>query len=256
MKWTSSFHRSQARCAVALVLLCAGSVSFSAVPQKPSHYVQDNAGVIDDRIETKLNGYLAELEQKTSAQVLVLTVVQTDGVPIADFALQVAQAWQLGQKGKDNGLLMVFGMAERKYRFEVGYGLEGLLPDSRVGTIGRSVIVPSFRNREYTKGIFQGALVVANIIAKDAGVTISGMPKIKAARKKRSPFSPILSLLGLVFFVYMLIRHPRLLLFMFLFGGSGRGGWGGGGGFGGGGFGSFGGGGGGGFGGGGASGSW
>ena len=132
----------------------------------------------------------------------------------------------------------------------------GLLPDGLVGTIGRNVIVPSFRNRDYGQGIFQGALIVANIIAKDAGVTITGMPKMDSARKKRSPFSSVFSILGLLFVVYMLIRHPRLLLFMFLFGGSGGGGWRGGGGFGGGGFGSFGGGGGGGFGGGGASGSW
>ena len=110
MKWTSS-------CAVIIVLWVAGQPCFSALLPKPTHYVQDGAGVIDDRLEIKLNGYLAELEQKTTAQVLVLTVSSTDGIPITSYALQISEAWQLGQKGKDNGLLMVFAIADRQLPF-------------------------------------------------------------------------------------------------------------------------------------------
>jgi uncharacterized protein len=224
----------------------------------------DLAGVVDDGVEMKINGYLQELEQKTTAQVVVFTVDSLDEVPLEDFSLQVAEKWGLGRGGKDNGLLIVFTMKERKYRFEVGYGLEGILPDSRVGSIGREYIVPYFRKGDYSNGVAAAALVAANVIAQDSGVEITGMPRLRrtdggatrAERGRGGIGGTILTILFVLGFIYMLIRHPRLLLVMLLFSGMGRrGGWSSGGGFGGGG-GGFGGGGGGGFGGGGASGGW
>lgn len=230
----------------------------ASIPNRPLEYVVDLAGVVDDRVEQKLNGYLKELEQKTTAQVLVLTVATTDGVPIEDFSLQIAEQWKLGQKDKDNGLLLTFAISDKRYRFEVGYGLEGLLPDSLVGTIGREAIVPNFKKGDYTTGVAASAITVAEVIAKDAGVKIEGMPAVnytRSARKNGGPGSIIVSVLFIIFFFYMLVRHPRMLFMFILFSAMGGRGGGRGGGFGGGG-GSFGGGMGGGFGGGGASGGW
>jgi uncharacterized protein len=240
-------------------------LSFAAIPEPPStppNYVVDLAGIINDNLEAKLNAYLRELEKKTTAQVVVLTIKSLDGEDIAGFSLRIAEKWKLGQKGKDNGLLITVALQDRKYRFETGYGLEGILPDSLVGSIGRQYIVPYFKRGDYSTGIFNATLAAVRIISDSEGVEITGMPEIKVrqeAKGKRvkgiGPFDAIIIFAVFAVFIFLFIKHPRLLLLLMLSSSMGgrRGGWSGGGGFDGGG---FGGGGGGGFGGGGASGEW
>jgi uncharacterized protein len=246
---------------VLLILLVASPALALQVPERPAGYVVDLAGIVQDGVEMKLNGYLKELEQKTTAQVVVLTLASLEGGSLEDVSLMVAERWALGQRGKDNGLLILVALKERRYRFEVGYGLEGVLPDSLVGSIGREFIVPNFRKGDYQTGIAAAALASAGEIARQSGVEITGMPKVRYGpgrypkRGKPTVLGFILSILFFIGVVYMFIKHPRLMLLMLLMSGMGgrRGHWGGGGGFGGAG---FGGGGGGGFGGGGASGGW
>jgi len=235
------------------------------VPEQPGNYVVDLAGIIDAVIEAKLNQYLRELEQKTTAQMAILTITSLEGQPIEEYSVTIAHdKWKLGQKGKDNGVLLVVALKDRKYRIEVGYGLEGVLPDSLVGSIGRNYIVPYFKKGDYSNGIYTATLAIAKGIADDAGVKISGMPFVKKTdqvkRKDKSSgfFGKIGSLIFFLIVVILFIRNPRLFFIFFLLSGMGgrRGAWGGSsGGFGGSGFGGFSGGGGG-FGGGGASGSW
>lgn len=254
---------------LALIFLAAHAVSAEVtVPDKPYNHVVDLAGIIDDNIEAGLNRYLLELEQKTTAQMIVLTIASLEGQSIEDLSIDIAHdRWKLGQKGRDNGLLLLVSLQDRKYRFETGYGLEGVLPDSLTGSIGREYLVPYFQKGDYSNGIAAAALVTINTIADDAGVEISGMPKIRArspyadsrtSGKKPTLLGSIFTILFFIVLIYLFIKHPRLLLLLLamnMMGGGRRNGWGGGGGFGGGG-GSFGGGGGGGFGGGGSSGGW
>jgi uncharacterized protein len=249
---------------ISLVFLCI-SVSQAVVPQiprTPSHHVVDLAGIMDDTVEQRLNGYLQELEQKTTAQFVVLTLTSLEGESIEDFTLTTAHdTWKLGQKGKDNGALLVVALKDKKYRFETGYGLEGTLPDSLVGSIGREYLVPYFKKGDYSTGIFGASLAVISEIASNEGVAITGMPKLQRrypAREQRDG-GMLRTLLSILFFIgaiILFIKYPRFFLLLLLFSsmGGGRRGWSGGGGFGGGG-GGFGGGGGG-FGGGGASGGW
>jgi uncharacterized protein len=199
----------------ALVLLlsicfCLTALVSSAevvIPDKPLNHVVDLAGIINDNVEANLNKYLLELEQKTTAQMVVLTINSLEGESLEDLSIKIAhEKWKLGQKDKDTGILLLISLQDRKYRFEIGYGLEGILPDSLVGSIGRDYLVPYFRKGDYSTGIFAATLAVISEI----------------------------------------IKHPRLLLFFLMFsmmGGGRRGGWGGSGGFGGGGGGGFGGGG-------------
>jgi uncharacterized protein len=240
------------------------------VPPIPANPVVDLAGIIEDTVEAEINNYLRELENKTSAQMAILTIKSLEGQNIEEFAINIAHdKWKLGQKGKDNGVLMVVALKDRKYRIEVGYGLEGVLPDSLVGGIGRQYLVPYFKKGDYSSGISAAALVIANRIADDAGVKISGLPAVpkappNTARKGSSGFfGKIISLLIFLVVFFIFIKNPRSFLAFMLLSSMGgrRGHWGGsGGGFGGGGSGGFGGGGfgggGGGFGGGGASGGW
>ncbi|MBI4682673.1 MAG: TPM domain-containing protein [Nitrospirae bacterium] len=250
-----------------LCLFAVASYAEIAIPDKPYNHVVDLAGIIDDNIEDGLNRYLLELEQKTTAQMVILTITSLEGQSIEDLSIDIAhKKWKLGQKGKDNGALLLVSLQDRKYRFETGYGLEGVLPDSLTGSIGRQYLVPYFRKGDYSNGIAAAVLVAINKIADDAGVEISGMPKLRSRStyadgrttgKKPTLMGSIFTILFLIGLVYMFIKHPRLLLLLLamnMMGGGRRSGWSGGGGFGGGG--SFGGGGGGGFGGGGSSGGW
>lgn len=248
-----------------LLCLVGGVASGQTDMPTPRHHVEDYANVINDSDEQSLNGVLQELEQKTGAQYIILTVETTGGLPIEQFAIELAEKWKLGQKGKDNGMLFVLAKNDRRYRFEVGYGPEGFITDQYCGRVGREVLVPSLKRGDYSKGIYQANLQIIQKIASEASVTLTGMPKI-SQRRPGIRGLPCCSLL------------PLLFLFLILFGGLGRGlgwwfllpfmlgGFGGHGGYGrsgsygggsfGGGFGGFGGGLGGGFGGGGASGSW
>jgi len=229
----------------------------------PSSYVVDEAGIIDDSIEKKLAGHLQELEQKTGSQMIVLTVPTTGGIPIEMYALDIAEKWKLGQKDRDNGLLMVIAVNDRRYRIEVGYGLESIIPDSLAGTVARKYLVPRFQAGDYSTGIYETAVVIMGTIAKDQGVELTGMPALQSSTSpaKRSPFGSLLSFLFFIFVISSLMSRRSRGLFGALLLGSMMGNtWSGGshrsGGFGGGGFGGFGGGMGGEFGGGGVSGGW
>lgn len=250
-------------------LLLTSHFIFAATPEPPkvpANYVNDLAGIIRDDAEAQLNAYLKELEQKTTAQVFILTVQSLDGEDVAGFSLKMAEKWKPGQKGKDNGVLITVALNDKKYRIETGYGVEGILPDSLVGSIGRQHLVPYFRKGDYSTGIFNASVVIAQKIAEHEGVEITGMPKVEArgdrqaakSKKGLGLFDAIILFAVFGVIVFLFIKHPRLLLLLLLSSSMGgrRSGWSGGGGFGGGGFDSFGGGGGGGFGGGGASGDW
>lgn len=230
-----------------------------APPEHPGAYVVDLARVISPDIQAELNSRLQELEQKTGAQMVVLTVDSLDGQEISSFSLATVEKWKLGQKGKDNGVLLTVAVRDRKYRFEIGYGLERVLPDSLVGTVGRQYLVPNFKNNDYAAGISGATGEIINDIAVDAGVTLSVFrltAPVSSRRASSGWFADNFISIGFVFFILM-----QVIIRIFRGGGRrvsrGGGFWMGGGGFGGGGFGGgFGGGGGGSFGGGGSSGSW
>jgi uncharacterized protein len=246
------------------IISAASTGNAIEVPPIPANPVVDLAGIIEDTVESKINDYLRELEHKTSAQMAILTIKSLKGQNIEEFAINIAHdKWKLGQKGKDNGLLLLIALNDKKYRIEVGYGLEGPLPDSLVGGIGRQYLVPNFKKGDYSTGIYAAAVVLANEIATDAGAKINGLPKLRKVgleKKRKSGTSFIGKIFSLLFFLIIFIvfiRNPRSFLALLLLSSMGgrKGPWGGSGGGFGGGFGSFGGGGGG-FGGGGASGSW
>jgi len=256
------------------VLALDGTARAEVTIPDPGTFVIDRAGVFDAHTRQKLERWLGDLEAKTTAQVKVLTVSTTDGEPFFDFVQHHAELWKLGQAGKDNGALIAVAVDDRRYRIQVGYGLEGVLPDQWCGSLGREVFEPNFRQLNYAGGLYNGTIAVANKIADDAKVTLSGVPSLRHRGGKASPKGMVCG--GLVPFVIIMIllssmsrrgRYRRrwggggLLEAVFwgsvlnsAFRGGGRSHWGGGsfgGGFGGGSFG-----GGGGFGGGGAGGSW
>jgi uncharacterized protein len=250
--------------ATLLITFASSAYAKTDLPM-PRHYVEDYANVIDGPEEHSLNGILQELEQKTSVQYIILTVQSTQGVPIEQFAIENAQKWRLGQKGKDNGMLFVLAAEDRRYRFEVGYGLEGFITDQYCGRVGREILTPLLKKGQYSRGIYEANLQIVQKIAGEYNVSLTGMPKLAPLpTQRRGVWQPYCDFLPLLLIMLLLFggRGMGWWFFLpFLFGGRGNyGGYGrsgsfGGGSFGGG-FGGFGGGMGGGFGGGGASGGW
>jgi uncharacterized protein len=253
------------KCSLALSLLLLALSGFLLAERvqdlpKPTNYVSDFAGVLSPETQASLNALCAQVDRQAHAQIAVVTIKSLDGQPIENFATELEDKWKVGKKGTDRGLLLIFAPNDRKYRIEVGYGLEGILPDGRVGDIGR-LMVPYLRQNNYDAAITLAVRQVAGVIAADAGVTLNTGPRRVAPPQSRPLTLGQVVLLGIVLLLVVLFLARfggsgllGFLIGMFL-GGGGGGGWGGRGGDGGdgGGFGGFGGGS---SGGGGASGDW
>lgn len=253
-----------------LFLLCfvlaaapARAAKEDSLPPKPTRYVTDRSGVLAGRADA-LNSRLEDLEKETSNQILVWVDRRIpENFTLEEFTVAAARKWAVGQAGKNNGAVLFVFTEDRKMRIEVGYGLEGVLPDALAHRI-QEEILPRFRAGDYAGGIEAG--VNAMIAAtkgeyRGTGSTVASRSR-RRGRTSGTGCSPILFLLFIVFIP--LLRLSRWRTYGSRGWRSGGGGWGGFGGFGGGGGGGFSGGGGGGgfsggggsFGGGGSSGSW
>jgi uncharacterized protein len=256
-----------------LLLICALGCIFFTRPVSgvdmniPSSqgFVSDFAGVIAPSIRQQLTNMLQELQEKTTAEIAVVTVESTQPLSAFDYAMKIAESWKPGAKGKDNGVVFLVATKDRKLFIVTGYGVEGVLPDGKVGAIQDEYIVPAFKQGDYAQGILNGTRVMASVIAQEHGVTLTGVPSyaIGARRSKPGAFDPISTVLFAFIALAVLLAAltgTRRSRSSGLGGGrmydSGFGGGFGGGGFGGGGNGGFGGFGGGGFGGGGTGRDW
>lgn len=123
------------------------------VPAAPHGYVNDEAEVISSAGEAALNRYLSDYERQSGHQIFVVTLSTLDGQEIADVSYQIAQTWKIGQKGKDDGILLVVAPHERRARIEVGKGLEGLMTDLQSQRIQRTTMVPQFKRGNFEQGI-------------------------------------------------------------------------------------------------------
>jgi uncharacterized protein len=257
-----------------LVGVCLGS-ALRAEPikqLKPTGYINDFAGVIDADSAQAILSLCEQIDHEARAQIAVVTIHSTDGADIESYASDLYKAWGIGPKSDNRGVLILLAVNDHHYRIEVGYGLEPILPDGKVGGFGREA-VPLLRQNQYGPALRLMTRRVAEVIADDAHVRLQGTeapspaPYPPPSESTTPTWVVVVGILVVVAFLALLARLGGggllwFLLGMFLGGGGGRssggwsggGGWGGGGGFGsGGGFGGFGGGS---SGGGGASGSW
>lgn len=259
---------------LAVVVLMFAPAAFLAAESvatlpAPTGYVSDFAGVLSPSTVQNIDALCLQVDRKAHAQIAVVTIKSLDNdQSIEEFATELEDKWKVGPKGTDRGVLMILSMSPRKYRIEVGYGLEGILNDAKVGDIGRAMRPYLVRN-DFNTGIPIGVSQLAQDIAADAGVTLTSTPSIPQYGYQQQPqqihLNPVGVIVvgGIVLLVVILListGNAGLLFFLLgnLLGGGGRGrdDWSGGGGFGGGGGGGFGGFGGGSSGGGGASGDF
>ena len=246
-------HRSVrlATLLVGLILVSAAylNAAETPIPPAPTHWVTDTANFMSPGAASSLDSQLEGYERSTGHQLIVYIGQTTGDAPIDDWAVRAFEKWKVGRKSFDDGLVLFIMAADRKLRFEVGYGLEGQVPDAIAGRVINDVIVPRIQAGDRDGAVTAGM---------DAVMMVIGGGTLPAQRTRREQPGPSLAqlvffgILGLIALV-VLATHPSLamwLLISILSGGGGRNrdGWGGGGGgFGGGGGRS---------GGGGASGSW
>jgi uncharacterized protein len=267
MRKTSLFRIALLHCLILFAAHFCAAEDFKKI--NPSGYVTDLAGVIAPEARARLEALCAEVEQKTGAQMAIVTVNSLEGESVDTYAVDLFKQLGVGGKKDNRGVLLLVAPNERKYRIEVGYGLEPVINDARAGDAGRAM-VPYLRQGNYGEATEVGARQLAGYIADDSNVTLSSQPPEAPIRYHRDDggIGGLRLVFALVVFIVvigsLLSRGGSgggsgclwFLLGMFLNSGGGRssGGWGGGGfGGGGGGFGGFGGGS---SGGGGASGSW
>lgn len=235
-----------------------GAESVKDLPA-PTGYVNDFAGVLSATTKDQLESLCTQVDRQAHAQIAVVTINTLDNdQPIEEFATELEDKWGVGNKD-DRGVLMIFVMKPRRGRIEVGYGLEGILNDAKVGDIGRSM-VPAANQGDYNAAIPLGVKQIVGVIAQDAGVAISSdghtYRRQRVAQEQPVQLSLTQVIIGgavILFVLVILARTGNLGLIFFLlgnlmggggggYGGRDRDGWGGGGGGDGGGFGGFGGG--------------
>jgi uncharacterized protein len=247
-------HRGWASCRVAvactalalLVAMAGAALALTPLPPRDSdRSVYDVAGVIGDAHEAAMEAMHAELYRKTGVAIVTIAVPALVDETIEDFAVRVGTAWGVGKKGEDRGIVVAFARDDRAIHIATGYGVEGYLPDGKIGAILDQHVLPHLRRNDFSTGLYQASVALVTASAREYGVTISGLetPRPVPAREPSITQWIVRGAIALLF-LYLLIRHPRLLLLWFLSGalqrdrgGGGFGRGGGSGGFGGGGFG-------------------
>ena len=173
------------------VLLCAALLAASLADAEdiksihPSGYVTDLAGVIGEEKKAGLEALGTELEQKTGAQMAIITVRTLGGESVDDYAADLFKQLGIGGKKDDRGVLLLLAPNDRKYRVEVGYGLEPVINDARAGDVGRAM-VPFLRQGDYGEAVETASWQLAKYIADDANVTLSGGPPVRRMPHRNS----------------------------------------------------------------------
>src|SRR6202166_104639 len=172
---------------------------------KPQGYVNDFAGVLSAQAKDKLTALCAEVDQKAKAQIAVVTVSSLGGEPIEQFSIDLATAWGIGPRQKDRGVLILIAPNDRRNRIEVGYGLEPILPDGKVGGFEREA-VPLLRQNDYSGAVLLITQRVAAVIAGDQKVTLDTLSGVPAPAPESdnspSPFGNLAEILIFGLFIF------------------------------------------------------
>lgn len=190
--------------------LCPNTVWALAVPEPPSPiYVKDEANCLDQATIQDIVRIGSEVEEKTGAQLTVLTIPSLENEALEEYSLKVLRQWGVGKAKEDNGLLMLIVVNDRLSRIEVGYGLEGILPDGKTGRIQDEYMIPYFKDGDYAIGINEGYRALATVVADEYETTLSDAEP----QSDGSFLIRIILMMILLYFLYKLFfgnrRGPR-----------------------------------------------
>ena len=163
-------------CLLASAWLVIAAVAWAQpqIPPAPANnvYVQDNAGVLSSATKNRINEVGSYLQEKTTAKLMAVTVKSFGDAAPEEYGLAILRQWGVGDKERNNGVVLVVATEDRKARIEVGYGLEGALPDAKTGRIQDEYMLPFFRQQDYDKGILNGYLALASVTAAEYGLEL------------------------------------------------------------------------------------
>jgi uncharacterized protein len=191
-----------------LLFACFAQLSFAQniLPRpNPPKLVNDVAGVLSPEQREILEQKLVALDDSSSNQIAIVLIPTLDGYPIEEYANKLYRDWGIGHKGTNNGVLIIAAINDRKVRIEVGYGLEGAIPDVTASDIYNNLIVPAFRDQNYYRGLDDATTALSKAAV--------GEYKIKKEKKGKSKGKPLFTFLGMLIFILIVVA-----------GGSGRGG--------------------------------
>ncbi|MFZ5995122.1 MAG: TPM domain-containing protein [Thermodesulfobacteriota bacterium] len=169
--------------------------------------VNDFARVLSPVHADQINHLAQELWQKTGTGLVVVTLPDLGGSDIETYATGLYEDWGIGKKGEDRGVLILLAQKERRVRIETGYGVEGILPDGLVGQILDDYVIPWFKRGDFSQGLLNGSLAIAQIVAQDAGVQLTGKMELKKTRRSSSSWP--LAVLPLFLFFFLLLGRRR-----------------------------------------------
>ena len=217
MKGIRRAHSNAFRPVLAVLLGFSASLALaqkvSDLPQ-PTDYVSDNAHVLSADAISRIDHICGQLDHsQANAQIAVVTVQTLDGDDAADYANQLEDKWKMGRKGSDRGVLILLAIGDHQRRIDVGYGLEGILPDGKLGDIGREM-VPDLRANDYDGAVTLAVDEVAQVIAADAKVTLDEEP---APVPVRDPVRHSAALGKVILLLIMLVFFGGFSLLRFLF---------------------------------------
>lgn len=195
----------------AVVVIPAFSAKYNSIPSLENP-VTDKANIIGEKNEAQLNEYLKAVSNQTGVQVAVLTVPNLGGEAIESFSMRVCEAWRLGKKGEDNGVLLTVALDEHKIRIEVGYGLEGVLTDMKCGQIIRNEIAPHFQNESYSSGIKNGVLAIVNLATDGAKIEGEAAENLRTSGGLSSVIIPLI--IWFAFFAFIVLNGTGTLPFL------------------------------------------
>ncbi|MCK5580252.1 MAG: TPM domain-containing protein [Candidatus Omnitrophica bacterium] len=197
------------------------------IPTRGQGYVSDFAGLLKPADKMAITKFASELEKKTTAQLAVVTIQSTQPETIQGFSVRLFDQWKIGQKGKDNGALILVAVNDRKAWITTGYGLEGAIPDVIATKVVQKKMIPYFKGGQYSQGIKEGSIFVISLIAKEYDVSITGQEAqvYQTVHRKSSPLQMLFTILMFIFIISSRSGFLGYFLMGSLLGGRRRGGY-------------------------------
>src|ERR1039457_7171114 len=191
------------RVSVLLCLFACAGWAVDSTAFKPQGYVSDFANVIDPASKAQLEAYCAAVETSTGAQMALVTIATLEGEPVDDVGNTIYRAWGVGQKGKNEGALLLLVINDRRNRLEVGYGLEPIVPDGFAGSVLREMR-PALKQQLYGEALMAAAETIGAAVAKAKGVTLTTqLPRrIHSTPSESIPWPMIVGGIGLLVYLF------------------------------------------------------
>lgn len=182
-----------------LCLICGMASAQRKIPPQAGKMVHDEAGILQPNTVRALENFIAQQTDTTSNQIGVYIIPSLEGEILEDYAVRVFKEWGLGQKGRDNGVLLLIAINDRQVKIEVGYGLEGALTDLTASRIIRNEIAPRFRQNQYDDGVTAAVLAINQAIKGE--YTNDGATERRPQGKRKSPLFTLLMIVLIIIFL-------------------------------------------------------